>query len=391
MVKTLNFHKRLFHFFKKKPKLPTPPAGLEISDFFKLKKVEAKLKAANQKLMKSNKLLLFKTKALEKKSKTIELISEMGEALPKCSSNEEIYEIFYDYMAKLFPKGKARLWIFTNDKTQLHAVKRKNGFPRSIKPSFSPENCMSLQKGETYVYESSSNTPRCLHIEKGIYGYICTPVSTSDDLFGLISIVFGKSAFSKENAIIVSRLAGDIALALTNVKLQETLHELSIRDYLTDLYNRRYMEEMLTQEIARADRQKSQIGLIMLDIDYFKKYNDAYGHEAGDNILIELGKLLKGYFRQGDIICRFGGEEFLIIVPGMTQEQALQKAEGFRKKMKTLRVKAKDQLFREITISLGVSLFPKHGKNARDLLNAADAALYQAKKEGRNRVCLAHS
>lgn len=194
--------------------------------------------------------------------------------------------------------------------------------------------------------------------------------------------------FSQDKQTIVSRIAGDMALALTNVRLRDNLRELSVRDYLTDLYNRRYMEEMLIKEIAQAKRQKTHIGLIMFDIDYFKRYNDTYGHEAGDQILIELGKFLKTYFREGDTICRFGGEEFLIILPGATQDQTLERAETLRQSIKDLHVKLKDQLFGALSISIGVAQFPEHGQTVKGLFDAVDGALYRAKNEGRDRVCL---
>ena len=149
------------------------------------------------------------------------------------------------------------------------------------------------------------------------------------------------------------------------------------------------MEETLKREIAKATRQNSNIGFIMFDIDYFKNFNDTYGHEAGDVILKHLGKFLKKYFREGDIICRFGGEEFLIILIGATQEFTKDRAESLRQKIKQLHTKFRRKHLGGIEISIGVAMFPENGRTLKALLKAVDKALYCAKNEGRDRVYLA--
>ncbi|WP_237396900.1 GGDEF domain-containing protein [Okeania sp. KiyG1] len=163
----------------------------------------------------------------------------------------------------------------------------------------------------------------------------------------------------------------------------------SIRDPLTGLFNRRYLEEFLNRETYRAIRTEKPIGIIMIDVDHFKRFNDEFGHAAGDIILKNLGSFLKQNVRDYDIACRYGGEELIMILPGSSLESTAKRAEQIRKEIKQLSVEYDGILLSSITVSLGVACFPEHGKTGEKVIQAADAALYQAKYEGRNRVVVA--
>jgi diguanylate cyclase (GGDEF)-like protein len=184
-------------------------------------------------------------------------------------------------------------------------------------------------------------------------------------------------------------MADNIGLALANLKLRETLRGQAIRDALTGLFNRRYLEETLDREMQRVRRRGGKLGLMMLDLDFFKQFNDTYGHEAGDALLSSLGNLLRTRIRAEDIACRYGGEEFILILPEITLETLLKRAEAIRQGVANLQVHYRGQVLGNISISVGVALFPDHGDNRDDLLLAVDAALYQAKKQGRNTVVVA--
>ena len=174
------------------------------------------------------------------------------------------------------------------------------------------------------------------------------------------------------------------------LKISEAkLREESVRDVLTGLFNRRYLEETLAREVKRAAREAYSLGVIMIDIDHFKKINDTHGHAAGDAFLKELGKFLKEQIRQYDIACRFGGEEFVLMLPEISLDLAKERAESMREKAKRLRVQYKDHTLDPVTISLGVAVFPEHGSTGEAVLKAADEALYKAKREGRDRVVAA--
>lgn len=163
-----------------------------------------------------------------------------------------------------------------------------------------------------------------------------------------------------------------------------------IRDPLTGLFNRRYLEESLDREISKANRHQIPLGIIMLDADHFKAFNDTYGHMAGDRVLKYMGELLIKNSRREDIACRYGGEEFVLVLPGTDRKIARQRAEDLRAIIQEgAPIYHNKKQLPNITVSLGVALLPEHGNSAVDLLAAADKALYQAKEEGRNRVVVA--
>jgi diguanylate cyclase (GGDEF)-like protein len=185
-------------------------------------------------------------------------------------------------------------------------------------------------------------------------------------------------------------IVGDhISLALANIRLRETLRHQVVHDSLTGLFNRRYLEETLEREICRGRRKGASLGLIMLDLDNFKHFNDTFGHEAGDNLLRTLGKFLGERVRREDVACRYGGEEFVLILAEVSQEIVCQRAEEIRREFPKVPVLHRGQVLESVTASVGVAMFPEHGVTGRDVLRAADDAMYRAKAQGRNRVLVA--
>ncbi len=172
-------------------------------------------------------------------------------------------------------------------------------------------------------------------------------------------------------------------------KSEALLRELAIRDYLTGLFNRRYMEETLERELLRAARNQMSLGIIMLDVDVFKQFNDLYGHAVGDSILCELGTLLLAHVRGEDIACRYGGDEFILVLPGSPRSVARERAELICKLTKEIRPSFEGKTLDAITLSLGVAGFPENGSSSAAILRAADKALYSAKHQGRGRVAVA--
>jgi diguanylate cyclase (GGDEF)-like protein len=212
------------------------------------------------------------------------------------------------------------------------------------------------------------------------------------DILGLLHL---KNAFNGGNSRpaeiadlrqMAVTLSEYLSLSIANVKLSESLSRQSIQDPQSGLYNRHFMEESLQREITRASRKVTPIGIIMGDLDHFKKFNDVYGHAAGDKIIAEIGKLFKAKFRGSDIACRYGGEEFLIILPETSLEDTFKRANGLREEIKKLEMVFQGQILGAITMSLGVAAYPEKGTRMEDLLRIADTALYKAKQEGRDRV-----
>jgi len=172
------------------------------------------------------------------------------------------------------------------------------------------------------------------------------------------------------------------------VNAREDLRNQAIRDALTGLFNRRYMQEALERELNRAEHGGSALTILMLDLDHFKDYNDAWGHDVGDAMLRQIGALVEVRTRREDIACRFGGEEFVLILPGVPLSVGRRRAEDFRKGVRELKIEHQGSLLASATVSVGVACFPQHGCNAQELLRAADKALYCAKARGRNCVAV---
>jgi diguanylate cyclase (GGDEF)-like protein len=175
-----------------------------------------------------------------------------------------------------------------------------------------------------------------------------------------------------------------------NMALQAKLRDEAIRDPLTGLFNRRYLEETLGRELSRAGREQSSLSLAMMDIDHFKRLNDIHGHAAGDVVLRSLAALLRDYTRTEDVVCRYGGEEFVVVLPATSLPNAMQRMEQLRAAIESLRVQH-EQMVLQNTISIGIAVFPVHGKTSKELLQAADTSLYEAKGNGRNRVVVCES
>ena len=183
--------------------------------------------------------------------------------------------------------------------------------------------------------------------------------------------------------------AAQVGLSIANIRLREALRTQSVRDALTGLYNRRYLEETLEREMRRAARAAQSLGILMIDLDHFKNFNDTYGHDAGDAVLRETGASLTKGIRAEDFVCRFGGEEFVVILPTADLETSRARAERLRTKMRELTIMYQGKSLGMVTISVGVAAFPEHGTSPKELMAAADAALYEAKRGGRDKVVVA--
>jgi len=203
----------------------------------------------------------------------------------------------------------------------------------------------------------------------------------------------GKSGASSQTLCesqerIIKTLAEHLALAVANLNLREKLRLQSIRDPLTKLFNRRYMEESLERELRRSIRRGLPLAVLMIDVDQFKHFNDSFGHEAGDELLRELARLFESQLRAEDIACRYGGEEFMMILPEAPLEAARERAEQLRRAASEFQLQYRGDKLERVSVSIGVSCYPERGTSGEALLRSADQAVYRAKQEGRNRVIL---
>jgi diguanylate cyclase (GGDEF)-like protein len=199
----------------------------------------------------------------------------------------------------------------------------------------------------------------------------------------------GPESLEQSRQRLATTVAGQVALAIASLRLRETLRDQSIRDSLTGLFNRRFMQESLDRELQRARRKKRPLAVVFLDLDHFKQFNDSFGHDAGDTVLRTIAELFRQHFRGDDVICRYGGEEFAIILPESTAKDAAKRANLLRLHARKLRIRHQDQTLDPVTLSMGVAAFPEHGSTPEELLQAADHCLYQSKSEGRDRLTVA--
>jgi len=263
--------------------------------------------------------------------------------------------------------------------------------------TFHPEECWALRMGQEHLVKDPVSGLVCGHLAGAVStGSLCVPMNAHGENLGVFLLIKNPHETSADDPRSDSRqrlattAARQIALSLANLKLKDSLMQQAIRDPLTGLFNRRYMEETMEREIFRVMRKEAPLGIIMLDVDSFKHHNDSWGHEAGDMLLQAVGSFLRSNIRREDIACRYGGDEFVLILPEAPLEVTCLRAEKLRQEVQRLQVNYRGQPLGSLTISLGVAAFPNHGDRVELVIKAADAALYRAKEEGRNRVVTAN-
>ena len=219
--------------------------------------------------------------------------------------------------------------------------------------------------------------------------FISIPLILGDKVLGALRVDSpNEKRFSMEDLRLLSRIGDLGAVAMESAHLYERIQDLAVKDSLTGLYLRRFLMDRLNAELPRVLRRKSNLSLLVVDLDYFKKYNDQFGHIAGDVVLKKLSEHLVGIFNNpGDIICRYGGEEFVVMLPDCTKMQAKELAEDLRKKVEETKIILRREKTK-VTVSIGVATFPMDAQIKEELIHKADQAMYRAKRKGRNKVCL---
>jgi diguanylate cyclase (GGDEF)-like protein/PAS domain S-box-containing protein len=324
---------------------------------------------------------------LTERSQRATLLAKMGELLQSCLTKDEVFAAALGFAPKIFPtsRGAVALISSTRDLVEVAATWHDCHLPVTV---FEPNFCWALRTGHPHLVVAGDTTAPCAHAAGVKNTYLCIPILAQGQAIGILHFQATDNAPALADAELSFKttFAGQVGLSVANIRLREALHSQSIKDSLTGLYNRRYLAEVLERDIRRSVRAEQPLGILMLDLDHFKKFNDAYGHEAGDAVLRETASFLTKSIRVEDIVCRYGGEEFVIILPTANLNAAHARAERIRSKLRELQVLHQGQSLGMITVSVGVATLPEHGVSAKDLLEAADAALYRAKREGRDRV-----
>ena len=342
-------------------------------------------KQAEEELQQAKDKLEMWVGELEKRNREMQLLRQMDDLLHTCDAGNEAYLVIEQFIPQLFPNTNGALFSLGKDRKSVESVITWGDNLESDN-IFSTADCWALRRGQKHVVNSLAFGLRCRHMNSTLSDYIDVPMMAPGEIMGLLHIEFQKARCDQGSEELALVIAEHLSLSLSNLKLRETLHAQSVRDPLTGLFNRRYMEESLARELHRAQRSQYPISIIMLDIDNFKQLNDSFGHESGDKVLMELGALIQRTIRGGDIACRYGGEEFILILPNSRTDTALMRAEMIRSSVEGLQINFHRQSVEKITVSLGVAAFPDHGENADVIIKKADDALYEAKRRGRNRV-----
>jgi len=320
------------------------------------------------------------------------LLAQMGQLLQSCLTREEAYAAAMGFAPRVFPHRRGAL-ILLNPGGQLAEVVGSWHDCQLPVPAFEPPDCWALRTAQPHVVLRGDTSAPCAHARGVDHSYLCVPILAQGQTMGVLHVQATDEAPNLEEAevSVKTTFAGQLGLSIANIRLRDALRMQSIRDPLTGVFNRRHLEQVMDHEIRRAVRASQPLGILMLDLDHFKKFNDTYGHEAGDAVLREAAGLLSRSIRAEDIVCRYGGEEFVIILGTADLSAASLRAERIRAKMRELVVLYNGQSLGTITVSVGVSALPLHGSTIQELLSAADAALYRAKREGRDRVVAAAS
>ena len=356
-------------------------------------------KQAEESLRQSRESLLARLDELELRDRDHVTLSKLSNYLNSCLTSDEACAVITSFAPQLLPSDVGTLYRISSPGGYLERIASWGDIPSEEK-SFALQDCWALRRGRLHWIGDTRNGLLCQHVAgaaESILPYLCVPLIAHSETMGLLflqrlqlpSNVLDGSAALESKLQLAAALGEAISLALSNLKLRDTLRQQSIRDPLTGLYNRRFLEEYLVHERVRATRKNRPLSVIMLDIDHFKRFNDTFGHDAGDAILRRMGLLLQGHVRGSDIACRIGGEEFALLLPEVSLPIAYQRAESILDNVRRLQVKHRGQVLGAITVSLGVASFPKHGETPEALIRAADRALYQAKEGGRNKLASA--
>jgi diguanylate cyclase (GGDEF)-like protein len=335
---------------------------------------------------------------LEQRNRDTALMKEVSDVIQACVTTEEANVVIAQYAPRLFPANSGSVGLLDRGGKFVETAVSW-GETKGWEKVFLPARCWSLRRARPHYVDTRETGLRCTHLAQSFSGwYLCMPLMAHGQPLGLLHVngsatrmadeggADGQTAKTQYTRLLTETFAEQLAIALANLRLREALRAQAIRDPLTGLFNRRYMEESLTLEIRKAERTGGSLGCIMVDIDNFKRFNDTWGHAAGDTLLHELAIFLQSQVRASDIACRYGGEEFTLILPDASLEVTMARAERIRAGVSRLRLEGHGDPQPSVSLSLGVASYPDHGLDAETVLAAADRGLYEAKREGRNQV-----
>ncbi len=321
----------------------------------------------------------------------VRLLGDLNSWLQTSRSLDELFEMSARFLTHLMPDSEGSIYVYSNSRDVLDGCASWNG--GTHKAHINPDECWGLRRGRTYVFGDGEVDFTCAHAEPHDgRPYLCIPVLAHGETVGLMHLrarnteSVGRFAEARRLA---QMCAEQISLAIANVRMRDQLQDQSIRDPLTGLFNRRHMIDSLRRSLATLGRGNETVAIVAIDVDHFKRFNDNHGHDAGDMVLRAVAAALSELCDRDELACRIGGEELMILLPGVGADVAMARAEEMRAAVEAVTVRYGEKALPRVTISLGVALAPVNGRLPQDLLRAADDALYAAKARGRNQTVLA--
>ncbi|HEU4635798.1 MAG TPA: diguanylate cyclase [Edaphobacter sp.] len=342
----------------------------------------------------TNRELNSSVQTLQEHARDSELLAIARDDLQLCTDQQQVHQSAALRFSQLLPGTRGAICIINSSRNMVERVASWGSDPGDphVSEIFPPDTCCGLRSGRARWFGAEASQIHCTHfIHNPADSYLCLPLVAHGDTIGILSVEFEDEAaqtVTRKHMGGVQQLIQLTAMALASLKMRQELEHQSVRDGLTGLFNRHFLQIALERELARAVRRKTTLAVLMIDVDHFKRLNDQFGHAAGDAVLKEVARVFTDKIRTDDLACRYGGEEFTIILPEITPEIALQRAEIIREAVAELRTRLDNTLYNSVTISIGAALFPQDGSSSELLLRHADAALYRAKHEGRNRVVM---
>ena len=324
------------------------------------------------------------------------LYALVSDWLHSCETQQEVFEVVKQSMVDLYPDVAGEFYIYSNSRDILELA--ANWGDSQPVAAMRPNDCWSLRRGRAFEFGEGPVKLGCMHVAEASSAhksqrYLCMPIIAHGDTVGLLHLDFSEyinitDAPAGTVLQFITRLAEQISLALANVRLRDELHRQSTLDSLTGMFNRRSFFDRASMLIAQLTSEASIGCVALFDVDNFKQFNDRFGHDAGDRVLIEMAKLAEEYFLSPEIISRIGGEEFALTLPELTPEQAKQRMDGFLARVSELSIFYGNGSLPPCSISAGLAVFPEHGRTIHELIKKADEAMYKAKKSGKNCVYL---
>jgi diguanylate cyclase (GGDEF)-like protein len=326
---------------------------------------------------------------VEKRTQDIAMLQRLGSSLSACSSMQEAGEVIRLIVERILPETYGGVYI-TKASRNLEELLVSWGNGWDGVQQFAPSQCWAMRKGRSHRSNEDDLGMLCQHLESQAFSQsLCIPLVAQGESLGTFTILTDAPYWREEDVKIAQTLAEQMSIILASLQFRENLHQQAIRDPLTGLFNRRYLMESLFQCISRAERHHSQLCALMIDVDDFKRFNDTYGHDLGDLVLKQVAGEMKLCTRKEDTLSRYGGEEFCLICPDMSSNNVEELGERLCDQVRRLTLDVKSASVSTVSVSVGMAIYPEHGRNGEDLLRAADEALYQAKASGKNQAILA--